>query len=767
VFAEHGLSSVGPRQGLMSNQPLRFRPSATYEEALQRAAALWGILPDYDDVMGEKHRTPPETQRAILAALGVPTHSLEALNQAVEQRLLTEWSRLAPPIAVALAGAREIPVQVPAETAQGVLLLQINQEDGWIQRRRVRLAELAEIGRAELGGRTWRRLAAPLPEGLPLGYHTLRISVVSDGRRLTARTQLVICPQRVYSPARLNGEQRGAGLAISLYALRSARNWGCGDFTDLKALTDWAAEQLGVSFLGINPLHAIANRQPFNTSPYLPTSVFYRNPIYLDVERLEDFQRCRRAQQWFRRAQVQAELEHLRQGELVEYERVYALKLHALKLAFLEFLRKDYRVGSPRASAFRLWKEAQGPWLERFAVYCALDEWVRAKNPGVWVWPEWPAAYQEPESPAVAEFAAKHWRSVMFYQYVQWQLDLQLASAHRHALRKGLSIGLYHDLALATDRCGADFWAYRACYVSGCRVGAPPDDFSPNGQDWAFPPMDFQRRPETAYRLFIQSIRRNCRHGGALRIDHVMRLFRLYWIPEGRNPSQGAYVEQPYRDLLPILALESVRNRAIVIGEDLGTVTPEIRTELERWGLLGYRIPYFEKHLDGRFRRPEHYTEQALVSSTTHDLPTLAGFWLGRDIEARLRAGLIQQEDARRQRIERAQDKQRLLELLAELGLLPEWFPRRAELAPEWTGELHNAMVGLVSLARCRLMVLTIDDLFKEYEQQNLPASTWQHPNWRRKMRFALEELSSAPFTQACTRMFRDWLERSGRRRPV
>lgn len=741
-----------------------FTPSATYEEALQRAAALWGILPEYEDVMGVRHRTSAETKQAILAALGAPTQSREALDQAVERRLLEEWSRPVAPIVVITAGTQEIPVQLPEEMAAGWIAVLIVEEHGWVHRRRVPADRCPQIARAELGGRRWLRVAAPLPEGLPLGYHTLRISILAAGRRLTSRAQLIVCPSSVYCPARLDGEQRAAGLAINLYSLRSARNWGCGDFTDLETLTAWAAERLGVSFLGLNPLHAIANRQPFNTSPYLPASVYYKNPIYLDVERLEDFQRSARARRWFQRPEVQAELEALRQAELVEYERVYALKLRALKLAFLEFLKQDYRADSPRARAFRAWREAEGRWLELFAIYSALDEWLRARNPEVWVWPQWPAAYQDPESPAVRDFAKKHWRSVLFYQYVQWQLDLQLASAHRQALARGLRIGLYHDLALATDRCGADFWAYRACYVPRCRVGAPPDDFSPNGQDWAFPPMDFRRFPQQAYRLFIQSIRQNCRHGGALRIDHVMRLFRLYWIPEGRSPSEGAYVEQPYQDLLPILALESVRNRTIVIGEDLGTVTPEIRARLESWGLLGYRIPYFEKHLDGRFRRPEHYTEQALVSSTTHDLPTLAGFWLGRDIEARLRAGLIEEESARRQRAARAQDKQRLLELLFELGLLPEWFPRRAELAPDWSGELHNAMVGLVCLARCRLMALTIEDLFKETEQQNLPASTWQHPNWRRKMRFALEELDVAPFTRACSEMFRHWVERSGRR---
>ena len=731
---------------------------------LERAADLWGILPEYEDVLGVRHPTSPETQKALLAALGVPVHDENALQRAIQARLLEQWDSLLPPVLVTLRGASEFPIHLAAEQATGWLVIAIEREDGWHQQQRVPVATLRETARIEICGRTFLRLAAPLPGDLPLGYHELRVVLRDGQRRRSARTRLIVCPSRVYAPEKHDGHRRAAGLAVSLYALRSLRNWGCGDFTDLEALVDWLAEETGVSFVGLNPLHAIANRQPYNTSPYLPSSVYYRNPIYLDVERVEEFQRSARAQRWFRRPEVQEEIRQLREAEFVEYERVWALKLRALKLAFVEFLRREWRRDTPRARQFRDWCAAEGAMLERFAVYCALDEWIRARHPGVWVWPAWPPAYRDPASRAVRAFQKKHWRRVLFYCWLQWLTEQQLAAAHQHALERGLALGLYHDLALATDRCGADFWAYRSLYVSGCRVGAPPDDFSPSGQDWSFPPADPDRLRRDGYRLFIQAIRKNCAHGGALRLDHVMRLFRLYWIPEGHTAAEGAYLRQPHEELLPILALESVRNRVVIIGEDLGTVSPEIRAELGRWGLLGYRVPYFEKHPDGRFRRPEHYPEQSLVCSTTHDLPTLAGFWLGRDIEARRRAGLIEEEAARRQMAERERDKQRLLDLLHELGLLPEWFPRRALLAPDFTGELHNALVGLVSLSASRLMVLTIEDLFKETEQQNLPASTWQYPNWRRKVKFALEELRVAPFARDCTRMFRTWLERSGRR---
>jgi 4-alpha-glucanotransferase len=342
---------------------------------------------------------------------------------------------------------------------------------------------------------------------------------------------------------------------------------------------------------------------------------------------------------------------------------------------------------------------------------------------------------------------------------------LQLAAAQEHARAKGLSIGLFHDLALATDRCGADLWAYRPFYVNGCRVGAPPDGFSPKGQDWSFPPPNSEHHRETGYALFAESVRQNCRHAGALRIDHVMRFFRLYWIPETVDPTRGAYVRDYFEDLLHILALESVRNKVVVVGEDLGTVTDEIRRALDRFGLFGYKVLYFEKNNRNEFRRQHEYATQAVVASSTHDLPTMAGFWLARDIEARHAAGLLLDEAAYRQQLaERGREKQKLLDTLFAAGLLPHWTPRRAEYLPELTGELHNAIVGWLAQTPSRLLVLNHEDLTKETEQQNLPASTSEYPNWRRKMRYTVEGLRSEGPARDYVAMFRNWLDATGRR---
>ncbi|MBM3747656.1 MAG: 4-alpha-glucanotransferase, partial [Acidobacteria bacterium] len=747
----------------MSISVIRFEPAATLEQALDRAAEWWGIQPEYEDTWGERHVTPPEVQQAVLAALGVPAGSREQLDEAVEERLWQDWNGLLPPVVVRDQAFREMPLTVPWEWTGGTAGLEVRLEDGGIRRWEASLDGLETSTWAELRGRTFVRKQLPLPEDLPLGYHDVTVELEREGApAITGAARLILCPERAYTPRVLRDGGRTAGLAIALYGVRSARNWGCGDFTDLERLIDWLAEAVGASFVGLNPLHDIPNRRPFNLSPYLPATAFYKNPIYLDLERVEEFHRSPRARAWLARPEIQAEIEELRQAELAEYERVHALKLRALRLAFPVFLRQLWR-DSPRAAQFREFVAREGELLDRYATYCVLDLWIRARHPGVWVWPDWPEPYRDPDSAAVQRFARRHWRTVLFFKWIQWQVDLQLAAAQEHARRRGLAIGLYHDLALATDRCGADFWAYRSFYVSGCRVGAPPDGFAPKGQDWAFPPPDADRHRQDGYRLLVESVRHNLRHGGALRIDHVMRFFRLYWIPEGLDPAQGAYVQGDWQDLLRILALESVRHRVAIIGEDLGTVTAEIRRTLDQFGIIGYQVPYFEKQPSGEFRAPSQYRPSALVSSSTHDLPTLAGYWVGRDIEARRAAGLLPDEASyERQLSDRAADKQQLLTLLLRLGLLPEGFPRRADQAPELTGELHNAVVGLMALTPCRLMALNQEDLFKETEQQNLPASTWQYPNWQRKMKYSLEALRASP-AREFTRMLRAWLERSGR----
>jgi len=732
-----------------------------YPQLLDEAARLWRIDPDYWDIWGHKHITSDETKQAILKAMGVRVESAESLRESIEERRRKEWTRLAPPCMVADQehDPIELHLHVPADRVRETARVELREEGGASHSLEFALESFPDCGAEEVDGRRYVRKQVPLPAGLPLGYHEVDVRLGD----LQQTTRLIVAPSRAYSHPALADGGKAAGIALALYGVRSERNWGCGDLRDLRGLVDWIADDVHASFIALNPLHAIYNRKPYNTSPYLPECIYYPNHIYLDVEAVPDFERSVRAQRLWKRSQTQQKLASLRGAEFVEYEQVSALKLSFLKLAFTAFL-VEYQAGSPRALEFRQFLDREGELLQRFATYRAIDEHLHTRHPDMWTWPDWPPPFRDPDSPETAAFRKKHWRLVLFYCYVQWQLSLQLAATQAYARQRGLSIGLYHDLALATDHFGADLWAQRRFFAHGCRVGSPPDDFAPNGQDWGFPPPNSEEHREDGYRLFVESIRKNCRYGGALRIDHVMRFFRLFWIPEAKDPAAGAYVRDNSDDLIRILALESVRHQVVIIGEDLGTVEPFVRETLDRFGILSYRLFYFEKRYDGAFKTYHEYPPRALVSSTTHDLPTLAGFWIGEDIEARRRAGMLPDDGMYRRQVEqRAAEKQKMLDLLRDLGLLPDGFPTSAAALPEMTGELHSAVVGFLALTPAQLLAVNQEDLTKEIAQQNLPSTTWQYPNWSRKMKFTVEQLRADPQARDFVAMFRDWLVRSGR----
>ncbi len=744
-----------------------FTPHEDYHQALEHAAELWGIEPSYWDIWGNHHFTPPDVRRAILESLGVRAATLAELNQDIEQRLWEEWADPTPPVLVLTASETpfEITIRVPVRFEAARVRAVLEWEDGWRGETRHALEELATTATAELRQKWFVQKPLPLATS-PLGYHRLHVTIESaGGEKIESETELIITPDHALDPAQSENGWKRAGLYVSLYGIHSARSWGCGDFSDLQRLAAWVARAIGGDFVALNPLHAIHNRQPFNTSPYLPNCIFYQNPIYLDIEKIDDYRNSTWARNLRRKPTVAAEIRDLNNSEYVQYERVARLKMTFLRLAFRRFLH-EYRQMTHRAREFREFLEREGDLLHKFAVYSALDEWIRSRHPGLWTWPDWPEEYQNPESEAVREFADRYERRVLFHKYVQWQIDRQLSEVQAAAREAGLGIGIFHDLALATDRCGSDLWAHREFFVPGCRVGAPPDDFSPKGQDWSFPPPASSRHYEDAYRLFRESIRKSCRHGGALRIDHVMRFFRLFWIPPGKEAAEGAYVRDRYHDLIRILALESVRNNVVIVGEDLGTVLPEFRETLARFGILSYRLFYFEKDESGNLKPPGQYPVRAMVSSTTHDLPTIAGFWKGADILARKEAGIFRTgEDFRAALEHRRSEKQRMLDGLHALGLLPDYVSRNANHLPELTGELHNAITGYLASTPSMLLALNQEDLTKELYQQNLPGTTAQYPNWQRKMRYSLEELETSRSVADFAAMFRHWLAKTGRTR--
>jgi 4-alpha-glucanotransferase len=748
----------------MSEKPPPLQP-------LEQLARLHGLQLQYEDVSSRIHKAEPETLRAALAALGVAARTNEQVRQSLQEAEERPWRSLAPPVLVRTIAELPCPLKfhVPAsadETAEQVAAqldctLELTTEDGHTEELPASQPEF--LARRDVGSERVFRFALSLPEHLPLGYHRLQLTVRRPGRGRRQAVALIICPERAWLPPELEGDGRRAGIAVALYGLRSRSSWGVGDFADLGRFVRWAVETVGADLVGLNPLHATANRTPYNVSPYYPISRYYRNFVYLAVPEVPDFPNSLAARTLVDSREFQSALARARAAEKVDYDLAAELKLRVLRLLFDQFMETEWPRGaeSARRTDFEAYLAREGKLLDDYATFCALSDHFRAE--GRWVWHEWPEQYQSPESSAVRNFCTENEREVLFHKYLQWQIDRQLAEVQTLARNLGCTVGLYHDLALGVDPAGADAWASPESLVRLATVGAPPDPLAPQGQDWAFHPPDRDAVRDDAYRLFTREIRSNCRHGGALRIDHVMRLFRLFWILRDRSAADGLYVENYAEDLLRILALESVRNRTLIIGEDLGTVPDNCRELLARFGVLSYCVFQFERRPDGSVRLPGEYPAHALATLTTHDMPPFAAFWAGRDIELRHRLGLIADGELDDARAQRRWDKGLILGALAEAGLLPDGASRDPGDYPELTGELHNAVTGFLASSPARLAVLSQEDLLKSSEQQNVPGVVDQYANWSTRMALTLEELEVSPQAVGCAAMFRGWLERTGR----
>jgi 4-alpha-glucanotransferase len=597
------------------------------------------------------------------------------------------------------------------------------------------------------------RLAAPLPAGL----HRVRLSArgVSGGHR-SCSARLIVAPETGHEPDVLKDGGRIWGINYALYGLRSRRNWGIGDFEDLRRAVSWSAE-LGADFVGLLPLHSLFDAEPFGTSPYYPSSRVFLNPVYIAVDQVPEAADPE-ARSLLESPAFVGRVDEQRGRALVDYPGVWSLKLEALRRLHDVFTRQGE--GSDRRNAFEEWRRAQGPPLEDFAAFCAIRDHLAAARGGAPVWQEWPEGLRSPASGGVASFRAEHAREVGFHAYLQWLAREQLARAAEEGSRGGLAVGLYLDMAVGVDPSGADAWRYQDLLARGASAGCPPDPFSLLGQRWGVPPPIPERHRGSGYAYFRETVEEAAADVGALRIDHVLALWRLFWVPGELPPSEGAYVFERAEELLALLRLVSRQARCLIVGEDLGTIPPEVRSELMASGFCSYRVLIFEKGDEGTFRPPASYPRQALVSVATHDLPSLDGFWLERDIEVKRSLGRYPDEETARSEAEgRRWDKRRLLELLRSEGLLPERVDPGFEVPEGRLDCLAEAVHGLLARTPSALMLASLDDLLGEREMQNLPGTLTEHPNWRRKVRLPLEEWKDLPRP----RRIADAIRREGR----
>lgn len=667
---------------------------------LATLAHRMGVAVDYHDWVGNLIAVDDATVIAALAALGVRADTEEACAAALSDHHRRHWARTLPPTVMARSGT-ETPFWVHV-THGDPAQVWVRLEDGGV-RHDIRQADNFTPP-FDLDGRLVGEATFVLPADLPLGYHRLHLRS-GNGQSDTA---LIVTPAWLGLPARMGG-RRAWGLAAQLYSVTSADSWGVGDLVDLADLAVWAGSRHRADYVLVNPLHAAGPTAPMEPSPYLPTSRRFTSPLYLRVEAIVEFAsltgrgRVRRLQR--------ACAQQARKADTIDRDAAWAAKREALHLL--------YRVprSAGRQQAFEAFREREGDALDDFATWCALAEKYGDD------WRAWPAGLQHPDSPDVGAFAARHHRAVDFHRWLQWQLDDQLAAAQSQAVRTGMALGIMADLAVGVHPCGADAWAMQDVLALGVSAGAPPDEFNQLGQDWSQPPWRPDRLEQLGYQPFRSLIAAILRHAGGVRIDHIIGLFRMWWIPKDAPPASGTYVRYNHDAMIGIVALEAHRAGAVVVGEDLGTVEPWVRDYLRERGLLGTSILWFEHDLGGRGPLPaEHWRELCLSSVTTHDLPPTPGYLAGAHVKLRHALGLLTRPKSE----ELASDKAEQAGWMTELR-------RVGLLAPDCADEedVILALYRYLGRTPSRLLALSLADAVGERRTQNQPGTTDEYPNWR------------------------------------
>lgn len=569
--------------------------------------------------------------------------------------------------------------------------------------------------------------------GIEAGYHdvsgtwhevqpdTLRrlVEALSKGQDQPPAAEFPPLPDR---PRRCwQGDGRRLwGIATQLYAVRSQRNWGHGDFTDLRRLVE-AAGAVGASAIGLNPLHALFPDRPEQASPYAPNSRLFLNPLYIDVEAIPEFPG---------RSRVDDEIGRLREGDIVDYAGVASAKLKGLRIAYGRFAADATQ---ERRLDFEAYRAEQGDALLRFACFETLRRRYAPKP-----WWKWPEPWCKPAIETLERFRSEERSACEFEEFVQWTADRQLRACMEAANSRGMPIGLYIDLAVGINPVGADAWSFQDLVLSDVSIGAPPDEFNRNGQDWGLAPFN----PSVLHLGDFASVRRLMssimRYAGAIRLDHVLGLKRVFMIPRGLIATAGAYVRSPFEPLLKVIGEESCRHRCIVIGEDLGTVPEGFRDVTHKWGVWTTRVMMFERERDGRFRSPARYPADALATFNTHDLPTFQGWMTAHDLRAKRALGIDpgESEDARAGAVEMLGDALK-------------------NQVPACATDTFAAVAAFLAETPCKLVVVALEDIVGQLDQVNVPGTTTEHPNWRRKLSVPLEALSDHSGIQEIAKIFR------------
>ena len=679
---------------------------ALHDPVLQELAELFGIATEFWDWKGRRRQIADTTVTAILAALGVDASSPEAAASAAERQRNRDWSRSLPPCLVVEEGQSGfVNVHVRAGHPATVDIVledgstrSAHQVDNW--------AEPRVIDDVRIGEATFK-----LPNDLPLGYHTLRLN--SQGRDATGR--LIITPSYLGLPPAM-GASRVWGYQTQLYSVRSRASWGIGDLQDLSDLAIWSATQQGAGYVLVSPLHAAQAIEPLENSPYLPCSRRQINPLYIRPEAVEEYAQLARADQDLIEELKRPLVADLPTATGLRRDQAWAAKRQALRLVYSQPLRPV------RAMAFQHYRETQGQPLRDFAIWSVLSAHLGPD------WRAWPEPYRSSRTDEVADFVSQHVDEIEFIEWQQWVADEQLSRAQQQARDAGMTVGIVTDLAVGVNALGADTWMLADVYAKGVSVGAPPDSYNQIGQDWGQPPWRPDRLEELGYEPFASMVRAVLRHAGGLRLDHILGLFRQWWVPAGASAAEGSYVRCNHEAMVGIVILEAHRAQALVVGEDLGTVEPWVRDYLHRRGVLGTSVFWFEGDKNGLPLAPEKWRELCMASVTTHDLPPSAGY-LALD-HVRLRHDLgISTEPLDLELAEAEREHQAWIEHLRERGAfeLPDGVEGVADPVETQVLALHHYLTW----TRSRVLNAALVDAVGERRTQNQPGTVDEYPNWR------------------------------------
>lgn len=736
------MALIAPNQTNKNNTYLRFisknpqREFSTMTTLIEQLATAKGIASEYVDAWGNPALVSEESKAAMLGAMGYRVDDEAALSAQLEEEYKLHWLRPLDPVMVLRTHeSLTLEVRLPIDLANESLSWTLRLEEGGEQSGSFTPVEGELVGVAELGDLEFQAYRVTLAATPGMGYHQLVLCEPGDAEPL-GEMRLIVAPKSCYKqPAIANG-RKVWGPSVQLYCLRSRHNWGIGDFSDLAQLVEKVADW-GAHFVGLNPIHALYPANPESASPYSPSSRRWLNLAYINVEAVPEFQANAALKAEVAAPAFQQMLSALRAKEYVDYTGVMSAKMMMLRKVF-----EQAKFDAKRRAALDAFVAEGGDSLRQQAAFDAIQACLYAEGQNAWGWPVWPEALKDYHTPEVEAWIAAHQQDVDFFLYLQFVADEQLAVADARAKASGMVMGLYRDLAVGVSEGSTEIWANRDLYCPKASVGAPPDILGPLGQNWGLPPMNPGKLFDAAYQPMVDLFRSNMRSCGALRIDHVMALLRLWWVPPGESAAKGAYIYYPVNDLLGILALESHRNQCLIIGEDLGTVPEGIDVTLKENGVHSYKVFFFERSKDdGGFISPAHYAEQAMSALTTHDMPTLAGFWHCDDLALGKQLGLYPDEEVlARLYADRHEAKQRILDSLHAHHVVSDSVSRDVN----WVGmntELNHGMQIHMSRGNCALFSTQLEDWLEMDKPVNVPGTSYEYPNWRRKLSRDLEEL--------------------------